>query len=50
MAAAKASRSGVFRKPRREISKNVTHGHTYIKSTSNNIIVPLTDTTNAIVA
>ncbi len=43
MAAAKTSRSGGARKPRRKISKNVTNGHAYIKSTFNNTIVTITD-------
>ena len=43
MAAAKTPRSGGARKPRRKISKNVTNGHAYIKSTFNNTIVSLTD-------
>ena len=43
MAAAKTSRTGGARKPRRKISKNVTNGHAYIKSTFNNTIVSLTD-------
>ena len=43
MAAAKTSRSGGARKPRRKISKNVTNGHAYIKSTFNNTIVSITD-------
>ena len=47
MAAAKTSRSGGARKPRRKISKNVTNGHAYIKSTFNNTIVSLTDPTGA---
>ena len=46
MAAAKTSRSGGARKPRRKISKNVTNGHAYIKSTFNNTIVSLTDPTD----
>ena len=50
MAAAKTSRSGGARKPRRKISKNVTNGHAYIKSTFNNTIVSLTDPTGAVVA
>ena len=50
MAAAKTSRSGGARKPRRTISKNVTNGHAYIKSTFNNTIVSLTDPTGAVVA
>ena len=50
MAAAKTSRSGDARKPRRKISKNVTNGHAYIKSTFNNTIVSLTDPTGAVVA
>ena len=31
MAAAKTSRTGGARKPRRKISKNVTNGHAYMK-------------------
>ena len=50
MAAAKTSRAGAGRKPRRKISKNVTHGHTYIKSTFNNTIVSLTDPHGAVIA
>ena len=50
MAAAKTSRSGAARKPRRKLNKNVTHGHAYIKSTFNNTIVSLTDTTGAVIA
>ena len=48
--ATKNARSGAGRKPRRKISKNVTHGHAYIKSTFNNTIVSLTDPTGAVVA
>ena len=41
------SRTAV-RKPRRKDRKNITHGHAYIKSTFNNTIVSLTDTTGAV--
>ncbi len=43
------SRTAV-RKPRRKDRKNITHGHAYIKSTFNNTIVSLTDTTGAVIA
>ena len=48
--AAKTTRSGAGRKPRRRISKNVTHGHAYIKSTFNNTIVSITDPTGAVIS
>ena len=48
--AAKTTRSGAGRKPRRMISKNVTHGHAYIKSTFNNTIVSITDPTGAVIS
>ena len=50
MAAAKTSRSGGARKPRRKISKNVTNGHAYIKSTFNNTIVSITDPSGAVIS
>ena len=43
------SRTAV-RKPRRKDRKNITHGHAYIKSTFNNTIVSLTDTTGAVIS
>ena len=38
------------RKPRRKASKNITQGQAHIKSTFNNTIVSITDTTGAVVS
>ncbi|NLS09082.1 30S ribosomal protein S11 [Nesterenkonia sp. MY13] len=38
------------RKPRRRASKNITQGQAHIKSTFNNTIVSITDTTGAVVS
>ena len=38
------------RKPRRKASKNISHGQAHIKSTFNNTIVSITDTTGAVVS
>ena len=50
MAAKTTTRSSAARKPRRKVSKNVTHGNAYIKSTFNNTIVSITDTTGAVLS
>lgn len=48
---AKTTRSSAAaRKPRRKVSKNVTHGNAYIKSTFNNTIVSITDPSGAVLA
>jgi small subunit ribosomal protein S11 len=49
MAAPKAKASAV-RKPRRKEKKNITVGQAHIKSTFNNTIVSITDTTGAVIA
>ena len=49
MAAPKAKASAV-RKPRRKEKKNITVGQAHIKSTFNNTIVSITDTTGAVIS
>jgi small subunit ribosomal protein S11 len=48
MAAPKASGAG--RKPRRKEKKNIAMGQAHIKSTFNNTIVSITDTTGAVIS
>ena len=48
--AVKSNRSAAARKPRRKVSKNVTHGQAFIKSTFNNTIVSITDPTGAVLS
>ncbi|MFM8927157.1 MAG: 30S ribosomal protein S11 [Rhodoluna sp.] len=50
MAAPKAKATGTARKPRRKEKKNVTHGQAHIKSTFNNTIVSITDSTGAVIS
>lgn len=40
----------VARKPRRKVNKNITVGQAHIKSTFNNTIVSITDTTGAVIS
>jgi small subunit ribosomal protein S11 len=49
MAAPKA-KAGAVRKPRRKEKKNITVGQAHIKSTFNNTIVSITDTTGAVIS
>lgn len=44
------TRSGARRSGRRAVKKNVANGHAYIKSTFNNTIVTITDTTGAVIS
>ena len=44
------TRSGARRSGRRVVKKNVANGHAYIKSTFNNTIVSITDTTGAVIS
>ena len=44
------TRSGARRGGRRVVKKNVAAGHAYIKSTFNNTIVSITDTTGAVIS
>lgn len=50
MAAPKAKTATTTRKPRRKEKKNVTHGQAHIKSTFNNTIVSITDSTGAVIS
>ena len=50
MAAPKTKAAGSVRKPRRKEKKNVTHGQAHIKSTFNNTIVSITDSTGAVIS
>ncbi|MEY3406208.1 MAG: ribosomal protein [Actinomycetota bacterium] len=50
MAAPKAKATTTARKPRRKEKKNVTHGQAHIKSTFNNTIVSITDSTGAVIS
>ena len=50
MAAPKAKATTSVRKPRRKEKKNVTHGQAHIKSTFNNTIVSITDSTGAVIS
>ncbi|MCX8529987.1 MAG: 30S ribosomal protein S11 [Rhodoluna sp.] len=49
MAAPKA-KAGAVRKPRKKEKKNVTVGQAHIKSTFNNTIISITDTTGAVIS
>jgi small subunit ribosomal protein S11 len=49
MAAPKA-KAGAVRKPRKKEKKNITIGQAHIKSTFNNTIISITDTTGAVIA
>ena len=44
------TRAAAARKPRRKDKKNITVGQAHIKSTFNNTIVSITDTTGAVIA
>ena len=44
------SRAGAVKKVRRKEKKNVAHGQAHIKSTFNNTIVSITDTTGAVIS
>ena len=48
--AAKTATKGAARKPRRKEKKNVTVGQAHIKSTFNNTIISITDTTGAVIS
>lgn len=50
MAAPKAKATSTVRKPRKKEKKNVTHGQAHIKSTFNNTIVSITDSTGAVIS
>ena len=50
MAAPKAKATTTVRKPRKKEKKNVTHGQAHIKSTFNNTIVSITDSTGAVIS
>jgi len=50
MAAPKAKASATTRKPRRKEKKNVVNGQAHIKSTFNNTIVSITDSTGAVIS
>ncbi|MGO2660107.1 30S ribosomal protein S11 [Mycetocola reblochoni] len=45
-----ASPKSAVRKPRKKDKKNVAAGHAHIKSTFNNTIVSITDTTGAVIS
>jgi len=45
-----AAPKSAVRKPRRKDKKNIAAGHAHIKSTFNNTIVSITDTTGAVVS
>ncbi|KAB1644350.1 MULTISPECIES: 30S ribosomal protein S11 [unclassified Pseudoclavibacter] len=45
-----APKSAVARKPRRKDRKNIAVGQAHIKSTFNNTIITITDTTGAVIA
>jgi len=47
---AKAAPKGAARKPRRKEKKNITVGQAHIKSTFNNTIVSITDSTGAVIS
>jgi small subunit ribosomal protein S11 len=49
MAAPKA-KAGAVRKPRKKEKKNITMGQAHIKSTFNNTIISITDTTGAVIS
>ena len=44
------TRASAARKPRRKSNKNITVGQAHIKSTFNNTIVSITDTTGAVIS
>ena len=44
------TRASAARKPRRKANKNITVGQAHIKSTFNNTIVSITDTTGAVIS
>jgi len=50
MAAPKAKAGTAARKPRRKEKKNITVGQAHIKSTFNNTIVSITDSTGAVIS
>jgi small subunit ribosomal protein S11 len=50
MAAPKAKATATTRKPRRKEKKNVVNGQAHIKSTFNNTIVSITDSTGAVIS
>ena len=50
MAAPKAKAGAAARKPRRKEKKNITVGQAHIKSTFNNTIVSITDSTGAVIS
>ncbi len=47
---AQKTRATSSRKPRRKERRNVTHGQAHIRSTFNNTIISITDTTGAVIA
>jgi small subunit ribosomal protein S11 len=49
-APAKAKAGTAARKPRRKVNKNITNGQAHIKSTFNNTIVSITDSTGAVIS
>jgi small subunit ribosomal protein S11 len=49
-APAKAKAGSAARKPRRKVNKNITNGQAHIKSTFNNTIVSITDSTGAVIS
>jgi small subunit ribosomal protein S11 len=51
MAAAPKAKAGTAaRKPRKKVNKNITNGQAHIKSTFNNTIVSITDSTGAVIS
>ena len=52
MAAAPKAKAGASaaRKPRKKVNKNITNGQAHIKSTFNNTIVSITDSTGAVIS
>ena len=50
MAPKAGSKAAGAKKVRRKEKKNVAHGHAHIKTTFNNTIVSITDTTGAVIA
>ena len=50
MAAAPKAKAGAARKPRKKEKKNITVGQAHIKSTFNNTIISITDTTGAVIS
>jgi small subunit ribosomal protein S11 len=50
MAAPKAKAGSAARKPRKKDKKNITFGQAHIKSTFNNTIVSITDSTGAVIS